>query len=288
MSTVVALSKSSKVLYPDPPLGDEEIEVLKALDHQVETPLQRAAGERAISGMKVALSISEPDAPGRVGMFQEHVDAAMLEISRHLLVRGASLAYGGHLGNAGYTTALFDLVRSHQQMSGLPPVERIINYAGWPLPLPREQRAKLRDQATFVRMDVPPGVAALEPQTFVPEPAYFPADSPVRRYAWARGMTMMHVAMFEAVNAITGDYEPYLGTVAAPPWALRCSPCCTRPSSASAGRTGTLTTTLRAQRTVMPRASRTQWVSSSATDRSRRDGSDGRLTGRVATGPMGD
>ena len=69
-------------------------------------------------------------------MFQEHVDAAMLEISRHLLVRGAALSYGGHLGKEGYTTALFDLVLAHRQMSGLPPVERIINYVGWPLPMP--------------------------------------------------------------------------------------------------------------------------------------------------------
>ena len=31
-----------------------------------------------------------------------------------------------------------------------------------------------------------------------------------------RFATITHLAMFEAVNAITGDYEPYLGTVAAP------------------------------------------------------------------------
>jgi hypothetical protein len=35
-----------------------------------------------------------------------------------------------------------------------------------------------------------------------------------------RSATMMHLAMFEAVNAITGGYTPYLGTIAAPPGAL--------------------------------------------------------------------
>lgn len=212
LTTIVSLKMSSKVLYPDPPLGDEEIEVLKALDHKVETPLQRAAGERAIKGMMVAVSISEPDAPGRVGMFQEHVDAAMLEISRHLLVRGAALSYGGHLGKEGYTTALFDLVLAHRQMSGLPPVECIINYVGWPLPMPPPQQlAKLIKQATFERMAMPPGVAELEPQTFVPEPSFFPADSPVRRYAWARGMTMMRerqTADMAARIAIGGKMGP--------------------------------------------------------------------------------
>src|SRR5258705_985530 len=35
-------------------------------------------------------------------------------------------------------------------------------------------------------------------------------------YAQARFMAITQLAVFEAVNAITGDYKPYLGTVAAP------------------------------------------------------------------------
>jgi SLOG cluster2 len=217
LSTVISLPKGTNVLYPDPPLGDEEIEVLKPLDHKVETPLQRAAANRVLSGKRIALSISEADAPGRVGMFPDHLDAALLEISRHLLVRGATLVYGGHLGSAGYTTALFDLVRAHQQQSALPPVERIVNYAGWPLPLTRQQRARFQGVATFVRTDMPPDVAAMEPEAFVPEPSYFPADTPARRYAWTRGMTLMREwqsADTDARIAIGGKMGP---TVTAKP-----------------------------------------------------------------------
>jgi hypothetical protein len=35
----------------------------------------------------------------------------------------------------------------------------------------------------------------------------------------SRSAAIVHLAVFEAVNAILGDYEPYLGTVAAHPWA---------------------------------------------------------------------
>src|ERR1700686_2638680 len=35
-------------------------------------------------------------------------------------------------------------------------------------------------------------------------------------YAQSRFMAITQLAVFEAVNAITGDYKPYLGTVAAP------------------------------------------------------------------------
>lgn len=38
-------------------------------------------------------------------------------------------------------------------------------------------------------------------------------------YPSSRFMATTQVAVFEAVNAITGDYEPYLGTITAPPGA---------------------------------------------------------------------
>jgi hypothetical protein len=168
----------------------------------METPLQRAARNRTLTQRKIALSISESDNPERAGMFQEHLDAALLEISRYLLVKGATLTYGGHLGSSGYTLKLFDLVLAHQSLSGLPPAERIINYVGWPLPLTDAQRAAYRWQATLLRTEMPPEVAALEPQTFVAKPiAYFPPDNPARRYAWARGMSLMREKQTAEMNA---------------------------------------------------------------------------------------
>jgi hypothetical protein len=42
---------------------------------------------------------------------------------------------------------------------------------------------------------------------------------PLNPFAQARFAAITHTAVFEAVNAITGDYEPYLGTITAPPGA---------------------------------------------------------------------
>jgi hypothetical protein len=191
LATLASLAGPTSILYPDPPLADEEIEVIGTLGHRVETPLQRAGQRRSLAGLTVALSASESDDIARAGAFPAHLQAALVEISRHLLVRGASLAYGGHLGDAGYTRTLFDLVRSHQALAALPPVERIVNYVGWPVPLTDKQRADFRQVAKLIRVPRPEGVEALEPATFVAEPAYFPASSAERRYAWARGMTAM-------------------------------------------------------------------------------------------------
>ena len=43
--------------------------------------------------------------------------------------------------------------------------------------------------------------------------------APANPFFQARSAAIVQLAVFEAVNAITGDYEPYLGTIAAPPWA---------------------------------------------------------------------
>src|SRR5262245_25394919 len=43
-----------------------------------------------------------------------------------------------------------------------------------------------------------------------------PPSNPNLQTRWG---AIVQLAVFEAVNAVTGEYEPYLGTIAAPPWA---------------------------------------------------------------------
>ena len=43
--------------------------------------------------------------------------------------------------------------------------------------------------------------------------------APTPHFLQSRSAAIVQLAVFEAVNAIVGDYEPYLGTIDAPPWA---------------------------------------------------------------------
>ena len=43
--------------------------------------------------------------------------------------------------------------------------------------------------------------------------------APTPHFLQSRSAAIVQLAVFEAVNAIVGDYEPYLGTVDSPPWA---------------------------------------------------------------------
>lgn len=202
--TLAPLPLGASVLYPDPPLSDEEEEALAPLEKKLSTPLQRIGAHRVLDKQKIALSISESDDIKRYGLIPEQLDDAMIEISRHLLVRGAVLAYGGHIGSDGYTRALADLVAAHQSLSTLPQLQRIENFVGWPLPfarMPVERKAELTKLVTFVRTPRPDGVEKLDPQVFLVEPDFFPADSPARRYAWARGMTAMRAQQSSETSA---------------------------------------------------------------------------------------
>lgn len=193
-TTVGKTPKGATILYPDPPVGDEEEEELEALGRTLETPMLRAAHGKTLAKKSIILSCSESGDTLRHGLTQAHLEAALLEISRQLLVRGATLEYGGHLGDEGYTVALFEMARTHNRISQMDPAERIINDVGWPLPLvtlPDAVRAKNSYVARFRRIPRPDGVEHLEPETFIDEPNFFPANSPERRYAWARGMTAM-------------------------------------------------------------------------------------------------
>jgi hypothetical protein len=199
---LLGMAPDSVVLYPDPPLGIGELRRLSKAKATFTTPLQRAACDRPLAERLIALSLSESTDIARQGLDAVHLDQAMTELSRHLLIRGATLAYGGHVGSDGYTQKLFEIVRAHNNQTGVEPVQRIVNHRGWPLPvLSTAQRAAFKQTATIVPLPRPGDVdESFHPDLVAEPPKYFSADlSPEHRYAWCRGMTDMRA--FQADQA---------------------------------------------------------------------------------------
>jgi hypothetical protein len=198
------LHASTSILYPNPPLGDEESDLLRPLSIKAETPLQRAAASLNLRDWTVAISISESSDPERFGVFKEHLDSILLEISTYLLYCGASLAFGGHLGSDSYTVKLFDLTRSYQFMSERLPKNRIINFIGWPMTISKELQAKFQLQAQFRFCSRPSDV-------HVHSQVGDPFASAESRYAWARGLTSMRTLQTSEVRArvvVGGKFQP--------------------------------------------------------------------------------
>ena len=193
LATLIGLEPETMVLYPDPPVGVGEARRLEKAKVRITTPFQRLAAERSLKGQAIALSMSESTDIASSGMDSLHLEGAMLDLSRYLLIKGATLAYGGHLGSESYTQMVFELVRTHNSLEGVQPFERIVNHRGWPLPrLTVEELARLNQVSKTVELPRPEDIDETLHADFVPNPKFFPADkSPQHRFAWARGMTEM-------------------------------------------------------------------------------------------------
>jgi len=215
------------VLYPDPPLGPEELEVLERSGVRVETPLQRhaLAHDLRSRNLTVALSVSGAEDLGRYGLRPAHLDSILLDLSRYLLVAGVRLAYGGHLGPESYTLRLADLLRDPivEQLRGTPSTEQaspeLITYLPWPMLASVRDEARLGLLVDMRRCDRPSDIDETIDPSFVATPdVEVPSDTPVRRFAWSRGLTTMRQRQTSEMSArvVVGGKlgrqdTPYLG-----------------------------------------------------------------------------
>jgi hypothetical protein len=215
------------VLYPDPPLGPEELEVLERTGVRVETPLQRHALAHDLRGcnLTVALSVSGAEDLGRYGLRTAHLDSILLDLSRYLLVAGVRLAYGGHLGPDGYTLRVADLLRDPivEQLRGTPMKEQaapeLVTYLPWPMLASVRDEARLGPLVEMVRCERPSDIEESLDPAFVATPdVEVSSDTPLRRFAWSRGLTAMRERQTSEMSArvvvggrLGGAADPYLG-----------------------------------------------------------------------------
>ena len=62
----------------------------------------------ALSGQKVALSVSESADLARLGLTEQHCRLVVAEVGRAIMLAGATVVYGGNLKPGGYTEILID------------------------------------------------------------------------------------------------------------------------------------------------------------------------------------
>jgi len=199
------------ILYPDPPLGSEELAVLEATGIQVQTPLERHAIENNLRdrSLIVALSVSEAEDLARYGLRKLHLDSILLELSRYLLLAGIRLAYGGHLRADGYTIQLANLLREPiiEQLRAEAPESsafsaELVTYIPWPTPVNVGDEAKLGPLVEIRRCKRPDDLNETLDPAFVAEPlCELPVDSAVHRFGWSRGLTVMRQRQTAEVDA---------------------------------------------------------------------------------------
>ncbi|MGL5833951.1 MAG: TIR domain-containing protein [Waterburya sp.] len=194
------------LIYPDPPVGDEEVEILHSFNPSLKawTPSQpmslvKNLDPKPLSGKIVGISISDSPDLERLGFSSFHLQRTLIEISRHLLAQGATIAYGGDLRPDGFTIDLIEMVKVYNKQA----TERgnkILNFLAWPLHLnaPIELLAEKKNELSVREIPLP---EFLKQSFDIDEQSFLKPDSTENRYVWACCLTAMRETMAETIDA---------------------------------------------------------------------------------------
>lgn len=125
-----------QILYPEPPLGNEELEVVKRQFPNItfSTPSQLFANSRFLDGKNIAISISESPDSSTKGIGKTMFEDLSVELARHLLISGAHLVYGGDLSPGGFTELFKDLAYQYGIYEKDKSLKNYFtNYLAWPI-----------------------------------------------------------------------------------------------------------------------------------------------------------
>lgn len=186
------------VLYPEPPLGEEELTVLGKIkpDTRFVTPMQYSTQGIDLKQANIAISISESENIQNLGLSKEAIDDLMVEITRHLLISNAKMVYGGDLRQMGYTELFKDLAYQYGAFEkSRNDVMYFTDYVAWPLHV--NIRPDTHDEYRHSRVNLK-FVAPIDYQG-IDTSKFLCPDCTYHQYIWAENLTNMRNQMEENV-----------------------------------------------------------------------------------------
>lgn len=96
--TLINKKDCENFIYPDPPIGIEEIEILNSYKREIYyTPLTYLNKNSQKRNLKIAISISEPQDIEECGLRLYHLRSLIVELARYFLTFDMKLMYGGDI-----------------------------------------------------------------------------------------------------------------------------------------------------------------------------------------------
>lgn len=198
-SFITIKDKEGKILYPEPPLGNEELLVLSDYSENISfvTPTEALANDFFnIKDKKIAFSVSESDDIHKYGCSKTMLKDVVLELSRYILKAGGELVYGGDLRNDGYTESFenFSYQYGCKEKFETRPFY-FTNYFAWPIYL----KMSKSDQARFIHNRVQ--TVFVDPTVGAMVDKFVPPVENENLEIWAKSLTKMREKMEQDVNA---------------------------------------------------------------------------------------
>lgn len=114
--------EAKTVLYPEPPLGSCEMEILEDIKDKnlkFTTPMLMNSEGVNLKKRNVAISVSMPEDAYRMGIGEEMLYDAVVEVVRHIYISNGHIVYGGNLSEHGFTYRFRDLSYQYEQYHNL-------------------------------------------------------------------------------------------------------------------------------------------------------------------------
>ncbi len=194
-SLSILKNDKTTVYYPEPPLGNEEMEVLNSISAQMtnkknfKTPMEQQALDNRLNDAQIAISVSDSEDLPSLGIGKEMLCDLTVELSRHILKAGGKMIYGGNLSKDGYTKLFRDLSDQYGKYEKeKKDVIYFTNYLSWPL----YNQMSMIDKADYLSCRVQ--LEECHPSAAVPPDLKHEFVPPVNvdlQYMWATSLTAM-------------------------------------------------------------------------------------------------
>lgn len=196
---VISLNHDT-VIYPEPILYPEELEFITKLGIKAFTPYENV--EINLDNKRIGISISNPTDEEllRYGLSSNHLYKLSQDLSRHLIMKNASIIYGGDLRKDGFTQFILNESLAVQNRTNNEKV-RIENYEPWPIFLYDNAEMKIwkasyRTTAKILEIDPAEDTKDLIPNDKI----YMPCSDVISRFVWSRSLSSMRSQMIKTCD----------------------------------------------------------------------------------------
>lgn len=190
------------ILYPEPPLTKDELNVVKTIartEKKFLTPMQLLAETINLAGRSVAVSVSEAPNSYNIGYGKAMIRDLTIELSRHLMIAGARMVYGGDLRSEGFTDLFRELSLQYKNYQSEVDREEhfFTNFFAWPIWLNLTNEHKLQfvnSRVKCIRVD--------PPEDYMGDPGK--PIAPINNensLVWAKSLRRMRLEMESHVDA---------------------------------------------------------------------------------------
>jgi hypothetical protein len=151
---------------------------------------EKEVSKKLLSGKKIAISISESENIKKLGFSESHIQDAIIEFARHLLVLDAQIVYGGDLRPNGYTHLFSELSFQYRDKSKSKS-KHVANFSSYPIHLNLKRADELelkKNRVELIKIQPPKSIKN-------PPKEYFKADTLENKTIWADALTEMREEM---------------------------------------------------------------------------------------------